>query len=155
MKMLWKRIREAAKAWIAGLLAPADPAPTATADASLDFRHGGVRANPEEDPRCRLSGLKIGRDSLAFKWESGIPADWKRGSTAKGPMVLACAFYDEGGTWVGGKFDWIDEKRSSRSLSNIRSGYRGWDAAAWNAAKKRAFCVMSADGKYRSNLIEA
>lgn len=133
----------------------ADPAPAATADASLDFRHGGVRANPAEDPRCRISGLKVGTDSLSFKWESGIPADWKRGSTAKGPMVLACAFYDEGGTWVGGKFDWIDEARTTRDFKNIREGYNGWNAAAFFAAKKRAFCVASADGKFRSNIIEA
>lgn len=133
----------------------ADPAAAATTGASLDFRYGGVKASPAEDARCRLSGLKIGAEALSFKWESGIPTDWKRGSTAKGPMVLACAFYDEGGKWVGGKFDWIDEKRSTRPLKNIHDGYGGWNAAAWNAAKRRAFCVMSADGKYRSNLIEA
>ena len=133
----------------------AEGAQAAAAGKAVEFRHGGVKANPTEDARCRLSGLKIGADSLSFKWESGIPADWKRGDTEKGPMILSCAFYDEGGKWVGGKFDWIDEKRSTRPLENIHDGYGGWNAAAWNAAKKRAFCVMSADGKYRSNLIEA
>ena len=31
---------------------------------------------------------------------------------------------------------------------------RLWDAAAWDSATRRAFCVVSADGKLRSNLIE-
>ena len=122
---------------------------------SLDFRFGGFKAkDPQEDPRCRISKLKIGSDSLSFKWESGIPGDWKRGDTKKGPMIVACAFYESGGRLIGGKFDWIDENRSSRSLENIHGGYGGWDAGAWRAAKRRAFAVVSADGKYRSNLLE-
>lgn len=131
---------------------------TSAASASsvvLDFRYGGFKAsNPREDYRCRISGLRIGNDLLSFKWEDDIPSDWKRGDTKKGPMILACAFYEDGGKWVGGKFDWIDEHRSSRSLENIHGGYGGWNAGAWNAAKQRAFCVMSADGKLRSNLLE-
>lgn len=121
---------------------------------ALLFRFGGVKATPAEDGRCHLSRLAIGADSLSFHWDTGIPSDWKRGDTKKGPMILACAFYEDGGKWVGGKFDWIDEHRSSRSLENIHGGYGGWNAGAWNAAKKRAFCVMSFDGKYRSNLLE-
>lgn len=127
----------------------------ATASAALDFRFGGFKGGKAvEDPRCRISGLKVGADSLSIKWETGIPVDWKRGSTEKGPMILACAFYEEGGRWIGGKFDWIDEHRSSRSLENVHAGYGGWNAAAWRAARRHAFCVVSADGKYRSNLLE-
>lgn len=127
----------------------------AAASAALDFRYGGFRGGEAaEDPRCRISGLKVGSDSLSIKWETGIPSDWRRGSTEKGPMILACAFYEEGGHWIGGKFDWIDEHRSSRSLENVHGGYGGWDAAAWRAARRHAFCVVSADGKYRSNLLE-
>lgn len=121
---------------------------------ALEYRYGGVRARPSEDSRCRISGLKVGSGSLSFRWDTKIPSDWKRGETKKGPMILACAFYWDGSGWVGGKFDWIDEARSSRSLENIRGGYGGWNAAAWDAARRRAFCVMSADGRSRSNLIE-
>ena len=120
----------------------------------LDFRYGGVKAKPTEDSRCRISKLRIGSDSLSFHWDTGIPSDWQRGDTKKGPMILACAFYEDGGKWVGGKFDWIDEARASRPLENIHTGYGGWNAAAWAAAKRRAFCVMSADGRHRSNLLE-
>lgn len=131
-----------------------EPEPVAL---QLDFRYGGFKAkNPQEDSRCRIGKLKIGGDSLSFKWESGIPSDWKRGDTKKGPMIVACAFYfeEKSRKWVGGKFDWIDERRASRSLENIKGGYNGWNTGAWNAAKRRAFCVVSADGKWRSNLIE-
>ena len=136
-----------------GAQASSDPEPSAPS-VVLDFRYGGVKAKPAEDSRCRISKLKIGSDSLSIHWDTDIPSDWKRGDTKKGPMILACAFYEDGGKWVGGKFDWIDEHRSSRSLENIHGGYGGWNAGAWNAAKKRAFCVMSFDGKYRSNLLE-
>ena len=133
----------------------AAPSSAPAAAPVLDFRFGGFKGGTAvADPRCRISGLKVGSDSLSFKWETGIPVDWKRETLEKGPMILACAFYEEGGRWIGGKFDWIDENRSSRSLENVHTGYGGWNAAAWKSAKKRAFCVVSADGKYRSNLLE-
>lgn len=136
--------------------APADSSkPPDGPSPRIEFRWGGVKADPKEDARCRVSGLKVGRDSLSFKWDSGIPRDWKRDDAGKGPMVLACAFVWDGGKWVGGKFDWIDESRSSRPLANILvERYHGWSPDAWTSAKRRAFCVASADGKLRSNLIE-
>ena len=122
---------------------------------SLDFRFGGFNGNKaQEDPRCRLSSPKITKDKISWKWESGIPSDWKRFTTSKGPMVVACAFYREGETWIGGKMDWCDEARTSRECNHIHGGYGGWQSAGWDEAKRRAFCVVSADGKWRSNLIE-
>ena len=132
---------------------PVDASAPSASSVVLDFRYGGVKAKPTEDSRCRISKLRIGSDSLSFRWDTGIPSDWRRGDTKKGPMILACAFYEDGGKWIGGKFDWIDEHRSSRPLENIHGGYNGWNAGAWNAAKKRAFCVVSADGRRRSNLL--
>ena len=184
MKKLWKRIRTAFYSWIGGFVQSADsdcygegweaesePAspvpvsaaagpetPAATPDAArLDFKFGGVKANPAEDARCRISGVKFTQDGLSFIWMTGIPADWKRGDTGKGPMVLACAFYRDAasGVWTGGKFDWIDETRTTRSFSNIKDGYHGWPWEKFDSAARRAFCVVSADGKYRSNLLEA
>ena len=90
---------------------------------------------------------------MSHSWQTGIPSDWKRGSTSKGPMVVACAFYEEGGRWIGGKMDWADEARSSRDTEKIHGGYNGWQSAGWDSAARRAFCVVSADGKLRSNLI--
>lgn len=69
-------------------------------------------------------------------------------------MVVACAFYRDGARWVGGKMDWTDEARSFRDTDKIHGGYNGWQSAGWDGAARRAFCVASADGKHRSNLIE-
>ena len=132
---------------------PVDASAPSAPSVVLDFRYGGVKAKPTEDSRCRISKLRIGSDSLSFHWDSGIPSDWQRGDTKKGPMILACAFYEDGGKWIGGKFDWIDEHRSSRPLENIHGGYNGWNASAFRAARRHAFCVVSANGKFRSNLI--
>ena len=134
---------------------------SSTADVSpapvLDFRYGGFKGGKAvEDPRCRLSSPKITADSIRYKWESGAPSDWARNKTESGNLVIAAAFFwdEDAKKWVGGKFEWTDESRSSRSCQNIYEGYGGWAAAAWKTAKRRAFCVVSADGKYRSNLLE-
>lgn len=123
---------------------------------SLDWRYGGFKGGKSvEDSRCRISKLKVGKDSLSLHWDTKIPADWNRETSEKGRLIVVAAFYqDSSGRWVGGKFDWIDESRSSRSLENVLGGYGGWDGAAWSAAKRHAACVVSADGKYRSNLLE-
>ena len=130
-------------------------APEGDSSPVLDFCFGGFRGGRAvEDSRCRISKLKIGSDSLSFKWDAGIPSDWQRGDTEKGPMIVACAFCFDGEKWIGGKFDWIDEHRTSRSLENIKGGYGGWLYASWQSATRRAFCVVSADGRHRSNLLE-
>lgn len=136
----------------AGPESPGDEAPPPP---TLEFRHGGFKGgSAKEDPRCRISKLKVGSDSLSLHWDTKIPSDWARETGDKGALVVVAAFYRAGDRWIGGKFDWIDESRSSRSLENIRGGYGGWDGAAWTAAKRHAVCVVSADGRWRSNLVE-
>jgi hypothetical protein len=121
----------------------------------MDWRFGGFDGGKaKEDSRCRLGGVKITKDRIAYKWERGIPGDWKRGKTSKGMMVIAAAFYWDGARWVGGKMDWTDEARTARECTHIHDGYNGWQSAGWDGAKRRAFCVASADGKFRSNLAE-
>ena len=132
---------------------PAEPASSPV----LEYRFGGFKGGKSvEDPRCRLSSPKITADSIRYKWETKAPSDWARNKTESGNLVVAAAFFwdEDAKKWVGGKFEWTDESRSSRSCANIYEGYGGWEAAAWEYAKKRAFCVVSADGKYRSNLLE-
>ena len=137
-----------------GAQASSDSPSSPSSPVVLDFRYGGFRGSKAaEDSRCRISKLKIGSDSLSFHWDTKIPGDWQRGDTKKGPMIVIAAFYQDGDRWIGGKFDWIDESRPSRSLENIHSGYGGWDGTSWAAAKKHAVCVVSADGKFRSNLL--
>lgn len=119
----------------------------------LDFRYGGFKGgSAKDDSRCRISNFKMGKSGCSLKWETSIPGDWARG---KDGLIVAAIFYkDGGGKWVGGKFDWIDRSRSTRDFKNIDGGYGGWNASAFRSAKKHGFCVVSADGKHRSNFIE-
>ena len=129
--------------------------PSSPGSPVLDFRYGGFDGlKAVEDPRCRLALVSITKDRIAYKWASGIPSDWKRGKTSKGMMVVACAFYRDGEKWVGGKMDWTDEARTVREATHIHDGYNGWQSAGWDSASRRAFCVVSADGRHRSNLLE-
>lgn len=127
----------------------------APASPSLTWRYGafdGSRAVP--DGRCRISALRVGASSLSLHWDTPIPGDWARNRTDKGALVIVAAFYEDAtGRWIGGKFDWIDESRNTRSLENIAAGYGGWDAAAFRVAHKRGLVVVSADGKHCSNFI--
>ena len=134
-----------------------DASATTAPAVKLLFKYGGVKADPTEDERCRISNLKMTGSGLSMHWDTGIPADWKKSAdTGKGELVLACAFYWDAaqGAYIGGKFDWTNAARSTRSFENIKSGYHGWDWTRFDSAARRAFCVVSADGKRRSNLLE-
>ena len=120
--------------------------------ARIDWRYGGFDGSKAQvDERCSLSGLRVRESGMSVKWEAGIPGDWKRD---KDGLVVCAAFHWDGRKWIGGKFDWIDESRTTRDWKNMRSGYNGWRAEPFFAAKRHAFCVVSADGKLRSNLVE-
>lgn len=127
--------------------------PSSPSSPVLLFRYGGFDGSRAvEDQATWIEAFRFTSTGMSYQWASSSLRPWGLEDTEAG--ALACAFYEDGGKWVGGKFDWIDEHRSSRSLENIHDGYGGWNAGAWNAAKRRAFCVMSFDGKYRSNLLE-
>lgn len=106
----------------------------------------------KEDSRCRLSNLKAGNDKLTFHWDSPPPSDWKKQSGSKGNLVIFAVFINDGKGWKGGKADWIDEKRSSRSTENLH-GYHGWNYDEYVSAKEVAICVVSVDGKQRSPFV--
>lgn len=140
---------------VGGTASPEPDDRSTVSSPALVWRYGGFDGSKAvEDPRCRVSLVSITKDRIAYKWASGIPADWKRGKTSKGMMVVACAFYRDGEKWVGGKMDWTDEARTVREATHIHDGYNGWQSAGWDSASRRAFCVVSADGRYRSNLLE-
>lgn len=142
---------------VGGTASPEPDDRSTVSSPALVWRYGGFDGSKAvEDPRCRLSSPTITADSIRYKWESGAPSDWARNKTESGNLVIAAAFFwdEDAKKWVGGKFEWTDESRSYRDCQNIYEGYGGWEAAAWEYAKKRAFCVLSADGKFRSNLLE-
>ena len=119
----------------------------------LDFRYGGFKGGKAvEDPATQISNLKISKSGLSYKWAKGDLGNWGLGKTEAG--ALACVFYWDGKKWVGGKFDWISTSRTTRGWENVKSGYNGWDADAFFGAKRHAFCIVSKDGKKRTNLLE-
>ena len=60
-----------------------------------------------------------------------------------------------GGSWTGGKFDWISTSRLKRGFENVRDRYNGWEPAALDKASEFAFVIVAANGKKRTNVISA
>ena len=106
----------------------------------------------KEDPATQIRDLRISGDGLRYAWAKGDLSNWGLSKTDAG--ALACAFWWDGKQWVGGKFDWISTSRTTRDFKNIRDRYHGWDPDAFFAAKRRAFCIVSAVGRKRTNLLE-
>lgn len=102
--------------------------------------------------KARIKALKVTASGLSYAWESGGCEDLGASSKTDA-SCLACFFCFDGSAWRGGKFEWISTSRTSRSTGNIESGYNGWDAAAFRSAKAHAFCIVSKDGRRRTNVI--
>lgn len=120
---------------------------------AIAWKYGGVDGSKaKEDPATQIKDLRISGDGLSYAWAKGDLSNWGLSKTDAG--ALACAFRWDGKQWVGGKFDWISTSRTTRDFKNIRDHYNGWDPDAFFAAKRRAFCILSKDGRKRTNLIE-
>ncbi len=122
-------------------------------NAAISWKYGGFDGSKAaEDPATQIRDLKLSGDGLSYKWAKGDLSNWGLSKTDAG--ALACAFWWDGSRWVGGKFDWISTSRTTRDFKNIRGRYHGWDPDRFFAAKRRAFCIISKDGKRRTNLLE-
>jgi len=118
----------------------------------LVYRYGGFNgSHAVEDPNTQIKDLHMSRSGLRYKWAKGSLKNWGLADTEA--HALACAFYWDGKQWIGGKFDWISTSRTSRDFNNL-DGYNGWKSEPFFAAPKRAFCIVSKDGKRRTNLLE-
>lgn len=119
----------------------------------LVYCYGGVNGqNAVEDPNTQITALTVNRRGLGYQWSNGSLSNW--GLSYKDAGALACAFYlGDDGRWYGGKFDWISTSRTTRSFTNIDSGYHGWEPSKFYNAKKRGFLILSKDGKKRTNFI--
>lgn len=123
---------------------------------SFNWAYGGFNgSNAAELPDAIISNLKVTKNGLSYTWDKGgcelLGADTRTDPSA----TLACLFCKIDGEWIGGKFDWISTSRLTRGFENIRSGYKGWDKQAIEKATSFAFVIVSADGKHRTNVIEA
>ena len=127
----------------------ADAAPFA----SLKWPWGGFDGSKAAlSDKARIKALKVTASGLSYAWESGGCEDLGASSKTDA-SCLACLFCLDGSSWRGGEFEWISTSRTSRDLKNIESGYNGWDAAAFRSAKAHAFCIVSKDGRRRTNVI--
>ena len=136
--------------------AAADPASAEAAAIAagprLDFRFGGFRGcGAVEDPATQIKDFRMDSSGMRYAWAAGDLGNWGLDRSAAG--AIACAFYQDGDVWIGGKFDWISSSRTTRSWNNVRDGYHGWKPDVFFSAKKHAFCIVSADGRKRTNLI--
>lgn len=136
--------------------AEADAQPSESADAidfsKLKFCWGGFGGSKAKiSGRARIKNLKVTGKGISYGWEAGGCEDLGA-ANASDASCLACLFVEDG---RGGKFDWISTSRRTRDLKNIESGYGGWDASAFKASKRFYFCIVSKDGKTRTNVIEA
>ena len=121
----------------------------------LVFRHGGFDGSKAaKDPATRIGAFKFSSSGMSYKWTAGDLGNWGLARTDAG--ALACAFYwsDKEQAWIGGKFDWISSSRLTRSWENVREHYNGGDPDAFFSAKRHAFCIVSKDGRKRTNLVE-
>lgn len=131
-------------------------APAAAQEAlRLDWRFGGFKGGGAvEDGATQIASLKFSASGLSYKWAKGSLKNWGLADTAAGAIAAAFYWDSASASWIGGKFDWISTSRTTRDWANIRSRYNGWDPDAFFAAPRVAFCIVSADGKKRTNLIE-
>ena len=138
---------------------PEDPtAPGATVDAvaysALNWDRGGFDGRKAVlHDGVEIGSLNVGRDGMSYRWVRG--GCEQLGASNKGDFskTLACIFYkDSSGKWTGGKFDWISTSRTTRDFKNTHSGYNGWNAAEFDAAREFAFVVVGTGGR-RSNVI--
>ena len=121
----------------------------------LVFRFGGFRGEgAAEDPATQIAEVRITKDRLSYRWARGGCENFGAKSREDSGAALACAFFwsEKDKAWIGGKFDWISTSRTTRDWENLNGGYHGWDAKAFWAAPRRAFCIVSANGRKRTNL---
>lgn len=146
---------DAAAETVADDPAPAEAPATAAPSGALVYRYGGFDGSrAAEDAATQIAGLHITRSRLSFKWAKGGCENLGATSRTDTDHTFACAFYWDGSRWVGGKFDWISTSRTTRDFKNIDDHYHGWNPDAFWSAPRRAFCIVSRDGRKRTNLLE-
>lgn len=125
----------------------------ASATGSLVWRYGGFDGSKSvEDANTQIKDLHMSKTGMSYKWAKGNLRNWGvTPDTEAG--ALACAFYWDGKQWIGGKFDHISTSRLTRDFNNL-DGYNGWKREPFFSASKRAFCIVSEDGRKRTNLLE-
>jgi len=137
---------------------PIPETPPATGGDAMDYallrwQYGGANASGAKLDSPRLSGLSCNGRAVSYRWDVGM-SGW---GLSNGDAGAICAvFFERGGQWIGGKFDWVSTSRSSRELKHVET-YSNWPSSGiklpWRG--RVAFVVVSADGRRRSNVLIA
>ena len=116
--------------------------------------YGGFKfENAVEDPKAQIQNLTVTSKGMKYGWKAGSTlSGWGLSDTQAGALAVF-AVKGSDGVYRGGKFDWISKSRTTRSFENIRGGYKGWPKDAIDTAKGYAFCIVSENGKKRTNWI--
>lgn len=129
--------------------------PSTATPPKIDKTYGGfIFQKAVEDKSAQIEGLKLTKNGMSYSWKKGSGLHgWGLAPTdAKAIAVLAVRKAGET-KFSGGKFDWISQSRKTRDFKNIKTGYGGWPKNAVDTAKEVAFCIVSSNGKKRTNWI--
>jgi hypothetical protein len=101
-------------------------------------------------PTKKLTQAKIAKGLVHMDYDE--LAGWPK-SKDGGLNAYTCVFVERDGKLVGGKFDWLRVGQKMKVLKNIPEGYiKGVQP---KKGEKVWFCLLSLDGKNRTNLVES
>ena len=96
-----------------------------------------------------LNSASMNNNSISTSYK---PYDWPSIIVKVRVDAICCIFYEKGNDIVGGKFDWWRAGgQDSKTLENLHNGYNGHIVPS--AGSKVWTCIVSVDGKKRSNTI--
>jgi len=118
----------------------------------LQWKYGGCNGSAAKedtsDGGYKLVSGSVSNKAITFNGQGGM---W--GYTHDKAYARNCIFFEESGEWYGGFWEWGSVDRVRREFDNIHDGYKGWDGARFDRAKKVLFFVMNKSGSKRSNLL--
>ena len=142
LKKIWERIK--------GWFKPDDKDKDKFDYSKLDWCYGGQRPyGPVEDTTYdgfRIESASADNKGIRFRGEGRM---W--GYTHNEAKARNCIFFEEGGVYHGGFWEWGSPDRTYRGFENIYSGYKGWNAQRFLKSKKWLFFIMTDGGSKRSN----
>lgn len=164
MKKIFKKIVALFKKWFGHKTDqqdnPSSPSSQSgsSSGASSKFKvvncYGGFKfENAVEDKAAQIQNLIVNQKGMKYGWKSGSTLKGWGLSDTDAHALAVFAVKGADGVYRGGKFDWISKSRTTRSFENIRAGYIGWPKNAIETAKGYAFCIVSQNGKKRTNWI--
>ena len=143
MKKLFRKIKE----WFKKLFSS-----NKSNNIELVWCYGGENAsNAKENTSStgyKLTTANLYGNNVNF---SGSGSMW--GYEHATPLARNCLFFKEGDKYYGGFFEWGSVDRTTRAITNIKEGYKGWDYNRLMKAKEFAFVITNKSCSERSNII--